>query len=354
MTLNRPPRVLLAYHIRPMTAGRMFQEAFRQAGCETRVIGPHTQTCYGYTEAGQHREHEFPASDWLLPDIEVEKGPHQVSQPHDVMDLLRFMRVEGWAPDLVVFIDQLDMFHLVGEADIPFVAVCVENWGELYAQRYTQQRLAAHFHMIAHQHDCAPPPLPPESEWMAFGFDPQIHRFMPTVVRDKWAVQIGTGYTPRPQVWNHLRAAFDGAPPHSDEEYLRGCAESDHTIFGRLPSYREMAVAHNRARVALSSSNCDFSPMRTCEAYGMGCILASDDVKAIRDVLGPPSSEGGFWIAHDRSPEGHETAVREGVARYDELIDRGMAHVFRKHTYRNRAERILAKVGIEGAFRLAW
>lgn len=350
--LDHPPRVLLAHVSRPMCAGLFFDSAFRQAGCEVRVIGPAFTTTYGKPDG---TEHTFDPTDYLPPHYEVPHAPvGQHHDPHDVAAVLARVRADGFEPDLVVMLDQYDAFHLVGEADVPFVSVCVENWGDFYAARTANQKLDAHFHMIAHQHQCNPPPLPEGSEWMAFGFDPQIHRYMPEVPRDKWAVQIGTAYQPRPAVWNHLRAAFDGAQPWDDGSYLSACAESEHTIFGRLPSYRAMAVAHNRARVALSSSNCDFSPMRTCEAYAMGCLLASDDVPAIRAVLGPPSSEGGFWIAHDRSAEGHAVAVREGVERYDELIDRGMAHCMRHHTYRNRAERILAKVGLEGAFRLAW
>lgn len=349
--LNRPPRILLSFHARPMCAGLFFQDAFRQAGCQVRLIGPGTPTCYGKPGGG---EHTFPAEDYLPPDVEMPKGPEGVHQPHDVMEVLRFVREQGWHPDAVVMIDQYDWNYLAGKADIPFAYVCVENWGALYAQRSVEAQWDAHFHMIAHQHDGVPPPLPTGSEWLPFGFDPQIHRYMPEVTRDKFVIQIGSAYQPRPQVWNHLRHAFDGEPPWNDSQYLLGCAESEHTTFGRLPSYRDMCVAHNRAKVALSCSNVDFSPMRTCEAYGMGNLLASDDVSAIRAVLGPPASEGGFWIAHDRSPEGHEAAVREGVARYDELIDRGIAYCYKYHTYRNRAERILAKLGLQGAFRLAW
>ena len=334
------PKVLVCFHVRPMCAGLFFREAFRQAGCEVRVAGPATPRVYGRPDG---TDHEFPPEDFVAPDYPV------ANQPVDASLIVGIARAHEWEPDLVVMIDQYDPFYLRNGCDLPLTYVCVENWGALYAVRFAESRADYWYYMIAHSQEI---PFPrPDFEFLPFGFDPHIHKYLPDVQRDKWACQIGTAYEPRPAVWNHLRAALDGAPPWSQPQYLTDLAESSRTLFGRTPSYRGMAEAYNRSLVALSSSNCDFSPMRTCEAYAMGCLLASDDVPAIRAVLGPPVSEGGFWLSHDRTAAGHERAVREGVEAYAELIDRGIAHVYKHHTYRARAERILARAGLQGAFR---
>lgn len=337
------PNVLVCFHSRPMSAGLMFREAFKQAGCNVKVAGPGTPSVYGKGD-GSGIDHTFDENDYVPPDFEF---PNEACNADEVVAKAE---AYGFSPNLVVFIDQYDPFCLTGTSGVPTAVVCVENWGELYAQRYAQLEAEHWFYMIAHSQTI---PFPRDDfEWMAFGFDPHIHKYLPNVTRDKWAVQIGSAYEPRPQVWNHLRQAFDGAPPVSILDYHNILAESEHTIFGRIPSYEGMAFAHNRAKVALSSSNCDFSPMRTCEAYAMGCVLASDDQPAIRAVLGPPWGEGGFWVKHDGTAEGTERAVRQGVEFYDEMIDRGIAHVYKYHTYRNRAERILARAGLRGAFRV--
>lgn len=338
------PNVLVCFHSRPMSAGLFHREGFRQAGCNVKVAGPGTPSVYGKGD-GSGIDHTFDANDYVPPDFELP------NEPIDAGELEQRVTDAGFKPDLIFICDQYDPFHLTGKAKAPFAYLCVENWGQVYAERYTQAQAAFWFYQIAHSQEI---PFPRDDfEWMPFGFDPHIHKYLPNVPRDKWAIQVGSAYEPRPQVWNHLRQVFDGAPSVSTLDYHNILAESEHTLFGRIPSYEGMAIAHNRAKVALSSSNCDFSPMRTCEAYGMGALLVSDDVPAIRAVLGPPESEGGFWVAHDRTLEGTERAVRRGVEIYDDVIDRGIAHVYRYHTYRNRAERILERAGLKGACRVA-
>jgi hypothetical protein len=228
----------------------------------------------------------------------------------------------------------------------------------MYAERLSRVQVDLAYYMIHHTHGMSPDqilPLGPFTRWLPFGFDPFIHPLLPEVVRDKVVIQIGSAYPPRPAVWNHLRAVLDGAPPVADAEYLERLYETPSTLFGREPSYRGLAIAHNRARVALSASNCDFSPMRTCEAYGMGCVLVSDDVPAIRAVLGPPLSEGGFWVAHDGTLGGTAQATALAAGHYETLSTRGIAHVYRHHTYMHRAKQILADAGLQGATRaIAW
>ncbi len=339
------PDVLIAYHSRPMNAGLMFREGFRQAGCYVTVAGPNSPQVYGLGD-GSGREHTFDDCDFVPTDVTLPNEPTQV------VDLIRALDAANRPhPDLIVLIDQYDPFYLYGDTlGIPMAVVTVENWGEEYAQRAAMQQCQWRYWMISHSRTI---PLPDNSEWMPFGFDPNIHPYWADVERDKWVIQIGTAYEPRPYVWNYLRSQVDGAESWTPVQYLQRCAESARTLFGRIPSYRGMALAHNRAKVALSSSNCDFSPMRTCEAYGMGCILASDDQPAIRAVLGPPISEGGLWAKHDATPKGHLRAVHEAVEAYDSIIDRGMAHVMRHHTYKARAERILKRAGLIGALRVA-
>ena len=340
------PNVLVAYHSRPMCAGLFFREAFRQAGCNVIVAGPNSPQVYGIGD-NSGREHTFDACDFVPTDVDIPNAPVLVT------DALNALEGAGKPhPDLIVMVDQYDPYFLYGETDgIPMAVITVENWGDEYARRATMQQTTFRYWMIAHS-QTVPFPSGEEVEWMPFGFDPNIHPYWPHVERDKSVVQIGTAYEPRPQVWNYIRGQMDGAGAWTANEYLAGCAESARTLFGRIPSYRGLALAHNRAKVALSSSNCDFSPMRTCEAYAMGCVLASDDVPAIRGVLGPPLSEGGFWISHDRTPEGHLRAVEQAVEVYDDLIGRGLAHVYRHHLYRERADRILRRAGLNGALRV--
>lgn len=337
------PTVLLCYHSRPMSAGLFFRDGFRQAGCRVLVAGPSTPRVYGKPDG---TEHEFPAEDFEAPTIELPNSGVDVRQVVEQAERM------GHAIDLVTMVDQYDDFWLSGSAPpgTAFAYVCVENFGPLYVERLNASRPDKPYYMIAHA-EAVPFPRA-DFSWLPFGFDPFIHPLLPTVARTKAAVQIGTAYEPRPTVWNYLRAKFDDAPPCSQGEYLSGLAESASTLFGRTPSYRDMAVACNQAFTALSSSNCDFSPMRTCEAYAMGSVLVSDDVPTIRAVLGPPLSEGGFWVAHDRTPEGHYRAVCQGVEAHSDIIDRGIAHVYRRHTYKHRAERILADLGIQGACRM--
>lgn len=355
-------KALIVYHHRPMCAGLFVAEGFRQAGCEVRSAGPGTPHVYGRPRHGG-QEHTFEPGDYRAPD-------YAMPNVGVSMDALRERcRLSQWEPDLVVQIDQMDDFHLIGEWDgTPTANIMVENWGPFYAQRYTEAHYDAWYYQIHHLAEVqsgqrAAIPFPREDfEWMPFGFDPQQHRLMPEVERTRAVVQIGSPYEPRPFIWNYLRMVFDDAPPLQPEDYAEETHRSAQTVFGRAPSYRANAIAHNAARCALSSSAqhqdavrgivTDFSPMRTCEAYAMGCVFVSDDVPAIRGVLGPPASEGGFWVAHDRTPEGYRRAVIEANEGYDDFIRRGFLHVYAHHTYRARAETILRRFGLQGLFRL--
>lgn len=329
------PKVLLTYVHRPMCVGLFYKMAFRQAGCEVMTCGPALPEVYGFDNWGD---------DYMPPSFELP------NEPVAVATVLAEARARGFNPDAVVTCDQYDHLVIVGDApdNIPWAHVCVENFDTVQFGRSMDRRGASEFYMISHS-DIAP--LPKDAVWLPFGFDPWIHPYL-GLKRDKLVCQIGSPYEPRPSVWNHLRSVFDTAPPWRDDQYHGGLAESARTIFGRVPNYRGMAESYNRSMTALSCSNVPFQPMRVFEAMAMGAILCSDDVGPIRACAGPPASEGGFWVAHDTTPQGHEAAVRYAVEHYDELADRALAYAYKGHTYAHRARQILERVGLKGACRM--
>lgn len=334
------PKVLLTYFVRPMSVGVMFRFAARQAGCEVMVAGPGENQVYGI---------ENWTDDYIPPDIELP------IEPVDINDILARARARGFNPDLILSIEQYDFFWPVGQApsDVPWVVVAIEDFNPEQRARYEQRRGAVEYHMIAH---AFPELVPPESEWMAFGFDFFLHACGPVGKRDKLVCQIGSAYDPRPQNWDFLRAAIDNAAPVPDELYRAEVAESPMTLFGRAPTYAQMRDVYQRSWFALSSSNCSFLPMRVPEALGFGNILVSDDVGPVRAVMGAPWPENpeGCWVAHDRTSEGMYSAIKSvveaGVMR--EMQARAIVRGYAGHSYYHRMKQILARVGLSAPARM--
>lgn len=335
------PRVLITYVARPMCVGLMYRHAFRQAGCRVVMAGPSKSEVYGIEDWGD---------DYEPPDMEI-----PVEHPLAVSQVVDRAREQFGAIDAVVMVDQYDMFYLIGQTDVPWAYLAVENWNAEQAERASRRVGAVEFHMIAHS-QMPDVPLPTGSEFLPFGFDPFIHACGHAGARPYWTAWIGTHYEPRPTHWNYMRLAFDQAAPVPD--YSRTLAVSEHTAFGRAPSYAGMSVAYQMSATALSASNCDFFPMRAAEALGYGCILVSDDQPVIRAVLGVPWPENplGVWTTHDGGP----TSMVEAVRRVVELPgpelrcmqERAIAFGYAGHTYYHRAKRILARLGLEGATRV--
>lgn len=336
------PNVLIYATHRPMAVNLFFRYGFMQAGCRVRTMGPFERTVYG---------HEFPADDWELPHF-----PLETATPMDAAHAVELACAGGYKPDLLVVVDQYDAGYLTGESPIPWVNIAVENWNPDQLDRYHQRRGALEYSMIRHTKDHNTP-LPLNSEFLPFGFDPYIQPLL-GLARDKKCVQIGTHYQPRPTVWNLLRQALDGAAWCGDEEYGAGLQESASTLFGKTFSYAGLANVYNRGIVTLSASNCDFLPMRVFEAMGMGAILVSDDQPIIREWCGPPSEQQnlGIWFAHDGTSEGTVRTVCEVLALSPDVIQNvatsAYIYAISQHTYAHRARRILQRAGLQGATRM--
>lgn len=368
------PKVLMCHVQRPMCAGLMFDAAFRQAGCEVKTIGPAFPQVYGKPSTGG--EHTFPEEDYVPPDIPL----HDSQRPIHVEFAIEQAQAIGFRPDLVVMVDQFDQWYLTGATDqAKFVWVAVENWNPQQwerAYRQTPSGLSglrstdAEFYMIRHDSwgkDVSPPLAKDrhgkEAEWMLFGADQFVHPNYDKP-RTRLVCQIGSAYEPRPEIWNALRAEFDGAPPVSQPDYAETYHETTNTVFGRAPSYRTHADLYNSALCAISSSNVDFIPMRTAEAFAMGCVLLSDDVPAMRAAYDAPfaADDGeqvtvedseGIWIAHRRDAASIARCIRY-AEKYDmtELRNRATVAVHAEHLYYHRALRILEAVGLQGACRM--
>lgn len=335
------PKVLLTYFVRPMSVGVMFRFAARQAGCEVMVAGPGENQVYGI---------ENWADDYIPPDIELP------IEPVDINETLAAARARGFNPDLICSIDQYDFYYPVGNAppDVPWVVIAVEDFNPQQRERYEQRSGAIERHMIAH---AFPQLVPPDSEWMAFGFDFFLHACGPVGERDKLVCQVGSPYEPRPDNWNYLRFMLDNAPAMHDEFYRHGLAESARTVFGRTPTYAQMRDAYQRSWFALSSSNCEFLPMRVPEALGFGNILVSDNVAPVRAVMGDPWPENaeGCWVAHDRTSGGMLRAIQSVLAvdgLKEAMQQRAIVRGYSGHSYYHRMKQILARVGISSPARM--
>jgi spore maturation protein CgeB len=270
-------------------------------------------------------------------------------QPMDVNEALAIASTGGFNPDAIVMICQYDFFYLVGSPTdgTPFVWLAVENFDPMQRSRYDVRKADAEFHCIAHSH---PHLLPPESEWVVFGADPDLHPYL-SLERTKWVCQIGSTYDPRPGVWNELRARFDFAGPLGAQNYATGLHETEHTIFGKVFNYAGMADAYNRSLCAISCSNVNFIPMRASEAFSMGCVLMSDDVLDMRKAFGDPYPENaeGIWVAYDRSTKdlGDKIEwIRDAKDEREALVQRALDTVRAKHMYSHIAHRMLEKVGL--------
>lgn len=342
------PKVLVCYYHRPMCVGLFAAQAMRQAGCQVKTYGPAENQVYGI-EGWE---------DYVPPDFEiprVEGSPN----PINVQLVAEHVRAQGFNPDLILMVDQYDFTFLVGESDgsYKFAFWAIENFNAEQAQRASMRRADANFHSITHHHGGQNPDPPEGSEWLPFGFDPFVHPFLGRP-RDRAVCQIGSPYEPRPTVWNAIRAAIGKSGPIPEGGYARQAHDDGATIFGRAPDYRSMAEIYNRSIVTISASNCDFSPMRTFEALAMGCIFVSDDVPAIRALLGPPRTHlnPGLWVAHDASVNGIVASVEEALAipehEREAMVIQGLAHSYSAHSYAHRARRILERVGLQGACRM--
>lgn len=338
------PVVYIVYHHRPMCVGLFFRMAFQQAGCLTYSFGPTTEEVYGL---------EWPGGETIASDVVLDG-----QRAYDVDEVVGLGQAQGLPPpDLVVGMDQYDFIYLTGSAlGKPWKGayIAVENWNPEQASRWSQRQGFDEYHMIAHVSGSAP--LPPTSEFMAFGADPFVHPLL-GLKRDIYVCQIGTEYEPRPTNWNTLRAAFDSAPPCGAETYKRSLQETAHTIFGKTPTYTAMAKAYNRSMTAISASNCDFLPMRAPEAFAMGSVLLSDDQPIIRKTFGAPWPEdpAGCWVAHDTTAQDILEKVWMMVDDVNARIGiqiRALAMVAAGHWYYHRAMHVLQRAGIQTVGRM--
>ncbi len=328
-------KILVAYHHRPMSVGIMYRRAFRQLGCEVKTIGPDENEVYGHRDWADYEAPDFPT-------------PNN-QQPMDVNEALAIAKASDFTPDVVVAIDQYDHAYLIGSPvdGTKFVYLAVENFDPMQRSRYDIRKADAEFHCIAHSH---PHLLPPESEWVIFGADPDLHPYL-SLERTKWVCQIGSPYDPRPGVWNELRQRFDHAETLGQQNYATGLHETEHTIFGKVFNYAGMAEAYNRSLTAVSCSNCDFIPMRANEAFSMGCVLLSDDVPTMRKAFGDPYPENldGIWVAYDRSNQDLGDKIewlRDNPTEREALAQRALKTVRAQHMYSHTARRMLEKVGL--------
>lgn len=336
--------VLIDFFDRPMAAGIFYPRAFRQLGHEVMTIGPGENEVYGHRNWQDYTPHDIE-----LPDK---------TAPVDVNELIRLATERGFQPDLVLACDQYDHHCVTGRVngDTKFAYLAVENWNQFQYERTLSRQTDAEFFQISHDDNgrTIPPPFAIDkqgrpAEWVVFGADKDIHPLL-NLRRDHWVCQIGSPYEPRPSIWNALRERFDNAGWMSD--YSRDLHETEHTIFGKVFSYAGMAEAYNKSLTAISSSNCDFCPMRLAEAFAMGCVLLTDDVPSIRHFFGAPYPEdsSGIWVAHERTAEsiGDMVEYVRDMPRdeRDRLIARAYATVTEKYMYTNIAQRILERVGL--------
>lgn len=328
------PKVLLAFLHRPMCVGIFYASAFRQAGCDVKTVGPGENMVYNISDWPEYRAPDFEVPvtdydvDWMVKDIAAQSG---------------------WTPDLVVMIDQFDFFYLKGETQVcKFAWVAIENFNDLQVNRLTERKADAEFHCINHQGFA-----PSQSKWITFGADPFVHPRL-NLERTKSICQIGTFYQPRGDVANYLRSQLDpGVPVIDPQMYLQTLQETDHTIFGRVPSYKSHSIAYNRSRGALSCSNVDFVPMRAPEAFSHGCVLFSDNVYSMRHFFGDPwpGNPDGIWVNYDPT---NLPGLLELIRHFDSddntrklLVERATDALYTKHLYVHRARMILEDCGIE-------
>lgn len=356
------PTILLVFHHRPMASGIFMRHAFRQAGCRVVTIGPQSTEVYGI-DGWEDYEPPTITSPLIKED-----------EPMSCMEILALAANVGVRPDLLVMFDQYDKFYLYGESPIPLIWLAGENWNLEHRARADRRKADAEYYWIRHEQDAPSPPLAvakdgKEAEWLWFGADPFVHPRLPHIPRDKFIVQIGTHYEPRPTIWNQIRELLDGAPSVSTETYSKSVQESALTLFGRAPSYREMAEVYNRGRFAISCSTSDFVPMRICEAFAMGSVLLSDDVPSMRAAFGAPFPENpeGIWVKHDRTAQGVVEAARAaaGTTYYHDVLGkpvgetaetgirrRATEFVYSQGLYYHHAVRICRRVGIQGIGRM--
>jgi len=192
-------------------------------------------------------------------------------------------------------------------------------------------------------------------QWLPFAADPFVHADL-NLKRDKLVCQIGSPYPPRPLHWDIIRHLLDGGEMVRvpDHDYRSRVVESPSTFFGRATTLQQAAEVYSRSQFTISSSNVDFVPMRSPEAFALGTVLLSDDVPSMREAFGAPypGNLDGIWVAHDRTPDGIVYAMQSLKQEEIEGIrTRAKLAVYREHLYYHKAKRILEAHGLAGACR---
>lgn len=356
------PRVLVCYLHRPTCVGLNVANGFRLAGALVRTAGPFSPHAWGHVSA---------EADIVRPTYTLE------DREYAIKELVELTEADGFRVDVIVAVDANDDFHVSGapwQGEPKFVHIASENWDDRALSRYQARLADLEFWCIRHWQDGKiegavtvvrprtepQPALPERVQHFVWAADIVQRPFLP-LRRDKWVSQIGVPYDPRPTVWNHLRAAFDGAPGLTSDQYnIAGEPfETEHTIFGVARTNATMANVYARSEIVLSSSNQDFVPNRVADAFATGAVLLSDDTPSLREDFGPPwpESAGGIWVAHDKTPEMIEATVRrligEDRMHMEGVRLRAFAAAHSQHTFTHRARDIMTQLKFPVAYVIA-
>jgi GT2 family glycosyltransferase/2-polyprenyl-3-methyl-5-hydroxy-6-metoxy-1,4-benzoquinol methylase len=330
-------RIVLASAWTPISTAMYYARAFRAAGHDVLTWGPHLDARGLAQWRAAHGEHALkpPGHDErflallaaLSRPADVPAGPGQPSTG----ELLARLPT-GWRPDLFVWIDggpeflPLDLERL----DCPSVCLLGDthtqlDWRAAYARAYERT-----FVMFNRQH------VPRVRDrhgrvagWLPAACDPELHRTFD--VEPAFDV-VFVGQTHR--AWHPERVRL-----------LEHLAAAGLSVWAGTEALEDMALALRRGRIVFNRSLAGDLNMRVFEALATGSFLLTDRL-APEAGLETLLADRVHLVCYDDA-EDLEALARRYLARPDEraaIARAGRAEVLRRHTYRHRAQTLLAEV----------
>jgi len=324
-------RILVAAPANPVSTSAYYVRALRRTH-EVRTCGPALDDAM-LSQWGQWERHHELKRDEAGQDDKIGLlrrlvRPCDIPMPWGCVDT-EHIPLDGWQPELVIWIDAGGEFTLAHPDALGCPSVCImgdthtdDTWRLPYAANFDHVFLQFNREHVARYWDSCP-----HVSWLPAACDPEIHCHAPV---DKAYDVVFIGQTMRE--WHPDRVRL--------LELLR--ASFDVRVDSRI--MEEMALLHSRGRIVFNRSLAGDLNMRVPEALASGSLL-------LTDRLGPESGMDQLYSDREDLVLYDEDNLEETVRYYlaneaerEAIAEHGRDTALAWHTYDHRVEQMMDEV----------
>lgn len=299
-------KILLFYRHFPVAMGRYIHWALEELGHDVFSCGPYSGSKIPWGPQFDYPEYMFPP-DLELPDANLPVG-----------EAIRQTEQKGFYPDVII--QAADTIYLEGKAPMKNIVIGTDP----HVIDYHQAIKNADVYVSMQKYYLKD--YPSGSLWMPYGFDPNIHKYLPNERFQYHVVFCGLQYPQR-------------------KEALRRIAEAGWKVYSGLGHiYEEYTKLYNSGMIAFNWSSKQDLPARFWEGLGMRRCVLTNRVPDLHDI---PLEEGVDYIAFSDMDEAVEKAsyyLKRPEALF-QIANNGYKKS-REFTWKNRVERMLKECQI--------